>query len=109
MTTTDDTTLGHIAGPRIVAASVAKGRELLTTTDAFVAAQSPFDRQARLGLRTKVTEAMYLDYVSSQVMAWEKEELTALESIVKEIASLFSRWLFHLPDTVYLVKTTGQE
>lgn len=99
-------------GTRVVAASLAEGRRLLTTVDDYVSQQSSFDRQARLNLRREVVEVtlpIYLDYVASQVMSWSAVEIDALKSIVAAMALLFAPLSLRLPPQVYIVKTSGQE
>jgi hypothetical protein len=105
----------------VVAASRSRGQALLTAVDAFVQAQSQFDRQARVNLRhtvATVTQAMYLDYLSSQVLEWSADETAMLgeqtagsssAGIIGQIAQMLTAFSFTLPSTVYLVKTTGQE
>jgi hypothetical protein len=104
--------IGTLNGSTVVAASQADGRTALSTEDAFVAAQSRFDRQARVCIRAsvaEVTEAMYLDYVASQVMDWSADEITALTSIVAQLGPLLAPFDLSLPGEILLVKTTGQE
>lgn len=94
------------------ACSQQKARQLITTEDDFVRQQSRFDRQARLNLRytaVEVTEAIYLDYVSSQVMPWSDMEIEALRKIVKNLNLRFTNFKLGLPNKIYLVKTSGQE
>lgn len=108
-----DTAIGTLpGGTEIVAASLATGRRLLTTVDDYVRSQSVFDRQARVNLQrevVEVTQAIYLDYVASQVMAWSPDELEALRTIVSSVASLFAPLSLRLPAQIHLVKTSGQE
>lgn len=108
-----NTVIGKLAsGTEVVAASIAKGRELLTTVDDYVNQQSAFDRQARVNLRretVEVTLPIYLDYVASQVMSWSETEVTSLRGIVAAMDTLFSTLSLRLPAQVFLVKTSGQE
>lgn len=95
-----------------MAAGKTDGAALLSTPDDFVHHQSRFDRQARLSLRTdvvKVTQAMYLDYVASQVMEWSAAEIAVLKGIVKVIAGKLAALDFRLPEVIHLVKTSGAE
>ena len=105
--------LGRLpGGTTVVAAGKAEGAELLSTVDDFVRNQSHFDRQARLCLSAdvvEVTESMYFDYVSSQVMEWTAPEIAALKGIVATIAGKLEPLDFELPDVVHLVKTSGAE
>lgn len=108
-----DVSLGEVQpGVVFYAASLATGRSLLARIDDFVRQQSRFDRQARLNLRfdtIEATQAIYLDYVTSQVMSWDAGEIDALQRIVAELALRFSALDLGLPAKVYVVKTTGQE
>jgi hypothetical protein len=108
-----DTPLGRIGeGTEVIAASLASGRKLLATVDAFVTHQSRFDRQARLNLAhdvMAVNRAAYLNYVTAQVMEWSTVEIAALKDIMASISAKFAALDVPLPGTVYLVKTSGQE
>lgn len=108
-----DVFLGTLsAGSQVVAATKDHGQALLTTIDAFVEAQSRFDRQARVKVRFEVapvTLPMYLDYVSSQVLDWTPAEIGDLQAIIASIAHKFAALNVPLPPVVHLVKTTGLE
>jgi hypothetical protein len=108
-----DVFLGMLpGGTQVMAAAQDHGQALLTTEDAFVEAQSRFDRQARVNLRYEVapvTLPMYFDYVSSQVLAWSPEEIGDLQKIIVDIAHTFLPLNLPLPPVVNLVKTTGLE
>jgi hypothetical protein len=108
-----DVFLGTLSGgTQVVAAIPDHGRALLTTEDAFVEAQSRFDRQARVKVRYEVapvTLPMYLDYVSSQVLPWSAAEIGDLQTIIGAIAHKTAALNVPLPAVVHLVKTTGLE
>lgn len=108
-----DTLLGEFpGGTKLYAASVARGRAQLGKVDEFVENQSAFDRQARCGLTAAsvaVGPAIYLDYVRSQVLAWSAAEMQALKTIVAGVGERFARLALAFPDTLFLVKTSGQE
>jgi len=108
-----DVFLGTLSGgTQVVAATQDHGRSLLTTVDAFVEAQSRFDRQARVKVRFEVapvTLEMYLDYVSSQVLDWSAAEIGDLQAIIASISHKFAALGVPLPPVVHLVKTTGLE
>ncbi len=108
-----DVFLGTLAGgTQIVAATQDHGRTLLTTEDAFVEAQSRFDRQARVKVRFEVapvTLPIYLDYVSSQVLPWSPAEIGDLQAIIGAVAHKIAALNVPLPPVVHLVKTTGLE
>ncbi|MGA4849520.1 hypothetical protein ACOBQB_25880 [Streptomyces sp. G5(2025)] len=108
-----DLTLGTIGSTRVIAASPATGRERLGSVDDFVATLSDFDRRARVCLTdpgTTVDTALYLDYVTAQVMPWTREETDVLAKVTADVDALLTgRWPDLLPPVVHLVKTTGQE
>jgi hypothetical protein len=111
--TEGDVFLGTLAGgTQVVAPTQDHARILLTTQDAFVEAQSRFDRQARVKLRfdiAPVTLPMYLDYVSSQVLAWSPAEIGDLQVIIAALTHKLAVLNLPLPPLVHLVKTTGLE
>ncbi len=101
-----------LTNTKVYASGLDQARELITTVDAYVSQQSTFDRQARTGLERstlEVSRAVYLNYVRSQVMAWDKTELRALKAIFESVKAKFDELALQLPDKVYLIKTTGQE
>lgn len=96
----------------VIVASVMTGRSLLVSDDQFILNQSSFDRHARLNLTREaleVTPKIYKDFLKSQVLAWKTTEAETLKKMYLEIAPKFERLGFVLPQTVYLVKTTGLE
>lgn len=90
-------------------ATVAQGKQVLMTRDSYVAAQSPFDRAARMRTDRDVTEDEYLEYVGAQVRAWEADEVAKLSAIIASVQSKTARFKLPLPETILLVKTTGLE
>lgn len=109
----EDLVLGELlGGTRMIAASLAHGRELLSTVDEYVTNQSRFDRQSRVNLRYEVVEVtpkIFLDYVSSQVMAWSDDEIASLKEIVASMAKKLALLDVTLPEEVWVVKTSGLE
>jgi hypothetical protein len=109
----DDIKIGTLPpNTTVKAASLNTGKHLLTTVDDFVANQSRFDRQARVNLQYSVvvvTREIYLDYVASQVMQWSDNEIDSLKQIITSMSTKFGRLNMNLPDTVYVVKTSGLE
>lgn len=108
-----DADLGALTGAcRAVACAAAAGRALLGARDAFVAAQSRFDRQARLGVEPaalEATEAVYLSHVRCQVMDWTPAETAALRAVVAALNPMLAQVAMALPPVVRFVKTSGQE
>ncbi len=110
-----DIELGKLTATSMAfAASVAKGRDRLSQRDAFVAAMTSFDRQARLQIESDVSvisEAVYLSHLRCQVMPWSAVEIAVLRTVIQtihdklEAAGLKPR----LPERVWFVKTSGRE
>ena len=100
------TTLQNV---KFVLADKAKGKELLTTEDDFVQAQSDFDRSARLKVSREVSKEEYLNFVGKQTMDWTKDEKKTFEATFKTIKQLGKKYNLEYPETVYFVKTTGLE
>jgi len=92
-----------------VFATQQEGRDILTARDEFVEQMSPFDRSCRMRTDRDVTVKEYLDFVSNNVLAWEKEDEERLRPIITGVESKLKRFAPFLPDRVYLVKTTGNE
>ena len=94
---------------KFVLADKVKGKELLTTEDDFVLAQSEFDRSARLKVSRSVSKEEYLTFVGEQAMDWTKDEKKTFEANFKKIKELGKKYNLNYPKTVYFVKTTGRE
>jgi len=113
MSATADHSLGEVLEGTIVeAAGIDSAGLLLATLDDYLAAQSPFDRQSRLGIALEVLEvtpAIYAGFLRAQVMAWSDEEIAALTAILASIRRRFAGLTLRLPARVHLVKTTGRE
>ena len=76
---------------KFVLADKVKGKELLTTEDDFVLAQSEFDRSARLKVSRSVSKEEYLTFVGEQAMDWTKDEKKTFEANFKKIKSELSK------------------
>lgn len=90
-------------------ASAEEGRRLLTKTDTYAAALSPFDRQAKTGSRQPVDTPAFLDHAGRQVLQWKPDERQRLARIVGRLAEKLAPFDLQLPATVLLVRTTGRE
>ena len=82
---------------------------LLKKRDRFVTAMSAFDRQARLRVSRDVSEKEYLEYSSSQAIAWEAEEVLRLTRVVKTLEQRLATFKIPFPKRILLVRTTGKE
>ena len=90
-------------------ATRAEGAALLKTRDRFVAAMSPFDRQARLKVSRAVDEQEYLRFASAQAIDWEPQHMEQLTAVIDALRKHLAGLRLPLPKTVMLVRTTGQE
>ncbi len=90
-------------------ASRSEAQDILGGRDEFVRAMTPLDRRLRLQSDAPVDEATYLEFARQQAREWTQDERDlirqALDLIRPRLAGLKSVW----PDTISLVKSTGQE
>ena len=90
-------------------ATVAQGRELLTTRDDFIIRMSPFDRAARMKTDQDVTEDAYLRFVAANVREWAPDEKAVVEGVWAELKPKLDEMRLPFPKTILFVKTTGAE
>lgn len=90
-------------------ATIAQGRELLTTRDDFVTRMSPFDRAARMKTDRDVSEDEYLRFVSANVREWAPDEKAAVEAAWAELKPRLDEMRLPFPKTILFVKTSGAE
>lgn len=90
-------------------ASVEEGKRIIATQDGFIAAMSDMERQALLMESHPVSEAEFLDYIGQQVLEWQNSEIVRLIPILQTVGDLLARLSLRLPETIYLIRTTGYE
>lgn len=95
--------------PSFVFATAREGRQILTTKDMFIEQLSPFDRSCRMHTDRDVTEKEFLEFISNNVLSWEKDEEERIGTIVASMGPKLRRFASFLPEKIYLVKTTGNE
>lgn len=106
--TLDDKLVGELPyGTHLLAASQRTGRMLLTTEDANIDHQSPFDRQSRVMSAQPVSKRDFLHWIAQQVIDWTPSEIQSLHQIALSMQKKYEPLDFSLPERVYLVKTTG--
>ena len=93
----------------LVFATVAEGRKVLGRRDDFVKQLSPFDRAVRLKTDREVSESELLLFVRQQVLAWTKPEKERIGAALDNVRSALETLALPLPESIYLVKTTGKE
>ncbi len=90
-------------------ASLEEGREIITNRDDFISNLSPIDRRIRCQKMQPVSEADFLEFISNQVLAWQKRDEDRIKRTLTNISKKFERYTFALPEIIYFIRTTGQE
>ena len=90
-------------------ASASLGREILTSRDDFVRRLSRFDRSARMKTDKEIPEEVYLRFVGESLRDWSSDEKALVESALSIVRPRINELSLPWPETVYLVKTTGNE
>jgi hypothetical protein len=95
----------------VVLADPARGIELLSAQDAFLAAMTPLDRTIRLGGAQPADEAALVALIASQVRAFGPDEVEILRAVLTEVARelVVLRLALPWPRTIEVVRTTGRE
>ncbi|MEX0959222.1 MAG: hypothetical protein WDZ63_08035 [Burkholderiales bacterium] len=97
------------ADSAITFATVEQGRAVLAQTDAYVDRMGAFDRMLRLRSADAVSVQAYLDSLADNVRPWNAEERAHVGNAVRELSARVQGLRLPLPETVLLVKTTGDE
>jgi hypothetical protein len=95
--------------PVFIFASEEEGRSILTARDDFIQNMSPVDRAVRMRSEKPVSVDEFLKFVGNNVTAWQNEDKEQLQGILNSLAPKFEAYAPYLPDTIYLVRTTGSE
>jgi hypothetical protein len=93
----------------IMLASVDEGVKTLTSRDDFVQRLSPFDRAARMKTTEYVSEEKYLEFVSKNVLQWNKDDKKLVSDVFSDIAPLFKEMVLPWPEKILIIKTSGKE
>jgi len=94
---------------RVEFADQQTARRILTTVDDHVRAMSPFDRMVRLEKEGPVSQEEYLAWVGEAALEWSAAQKQQTEKALGPIRGRFRELGVRLPETVYLIQTTGQE
>lgn len=91
----DSTTAAHFTG----------------TPDSYSGSFSKFDMEGRMQQKGDFTEQDYLTLAAKEVRNWDEDERNQLANAFKEIETFIkdNNITFHLPDTIMVIKTHGQE
>jgi hypothetical protein len=90
-------------------ATAEAARTVLTNSDDFIRALSPFDRAARMKVDREVKEAEFLEFVSRAAQPWTSEETNRLTKVLQTVRQRLTPWNLPLPPTLVLIKTSGAE
>jgi len=92
-------------------ATAEQAKTMMGAADAWVMACSDFDRQVRVQSKEPVTQDAFLEFVASNVLEWDADEISTMTSVVdgmrEKIAALSLS--LDLPSEILLVQTTGRE
>lgn len=95
--------------PVFVFASVEEGKAILTARDDFIQNMSPLDRAIRMRSEKPVSVDEFLKFVGDNVIAWEDEDREQVQKVLNSLTPKFETYARHLPDKIYLVRTSGSE
>lgn len=89
----------------------ANAAQLVSESDAYTKALTPFDLQGRLMTQETVTEQDYLRYAAKQTKTWTEQEQEELKDAFKVIENYFeaNRMGLNLPEKVQIVKSVCDE
>ncbi|MDB5663870.1 hypothetical protein [Cypionkella sp.] len=96
----------------MIAAGLDTAHQRIASADTYIDAQSPFDRHARIGIpqgAATVDQTLFLAYLGTQILPWSDDETQKLTKITANLRLIFDSMSLHLPERIYLVKSTGRE
>lgn len=98
-------------GSVVRCATLGEGQELIGAPDDWVRSFGPFDFQVRLNSAEPVSEAEFLEFARSQVLAWDEDEVACVTKVVVRMQERLATLDLHLdlPDEILVVQTTGRE
>ncbi len=95
------------AGSKIQFADVKAGQAVMTAADDYLQRLSPFDLSARLETDQVVSVEQLKRHLAAQVLPWPEEQISKLRPILTSVAEKLAAWKLNFPETVLLVRTTG--
>ena len=90
-------------------ATIEQGKKILTVRDDFIQRLSPFDRAARMKTDKDISEEEFLQFVASNALAWNDDEISMVESSLLSLKPRLEAIALPWPKTIYMIKTTGKE
>lgn len=97
------------ANTAIQFATVEQGSERLRRVDRFLEALSRFDQECRLQTNEVTTAEQVGAHAAAEVRAWTAEEMATIAGHFESIRERLAPYSLPLPETIWLVKTTGRE
>lgn len=95
--------------PVFIFASEEEGKAVLTARDDFIDNMSPLDRAVRMRSEKPVSVEEFLKFVGNNVVGWDKKDREQIRRILDTLVPKLEEYAPYLPDTIYLVRTTGDE
>jgi hypothetical protein len=95
--------------PALIFASEKDGKAILTARDDYILNMSPLDRAIRMRSEKPISVDEFLKFVGNNVTSWEDEDREQVQKVLNSLAPKFAAYAAYLPDTIYLVRTTGSE
>lgn len=85
--------------------------QFASTPDSYSGSFSQFDMEGRMQQKGNFTEQDYLELAAKEMRTWSDNERTQLQTAFSEIETFIknNKLTFHLPDTIMVIKTHGQE
>jgi len=93
----------------LVFADSQKAGAFLSVEDEYIRAMGRYDLQARLNRLEPVSREALLDHMAKQGRSWTDEEIELFKTYANEIRPKLEQLKLQLPDTVWLLKTSGLE
>ncbi len=93
----------------LVFADAQKAGAFLSIEDEYIRAMGRYDLQARLNRLEPVSREALLGHMAKQGRSWTAEEIELFKAYVNEIRPKLEQLELQLPDTVWLLKTSGLE
>lgn len=90
-------------------ATAKEAQRILAIKDDFIERLSPFDRAARVKTDRDVSEPQFLRFIASASRDWEPYERHRIAAAFQAIRSELNRLSLPLPETIYMIKTSGAE
>ena len=96
-------------GTKVRFASLDAGQKVLASRDDFALTLSRFDRQVRMQTADDVSLDDWLVFNAKHATGWTEPEVQRVTEALRDLQPRLARYEFQLPQTIFLVRTTGKE